>query len=104
MDQALRKKEIKNYCNMLSIVNESIDELLFVCDLTEDFFYLVKEIDEAYSRHLPLNTGIHLQQLLAMIYPYDQTQITSTIDQIKKDQLDTLDMQFRFVDKKNETH
>lgn len=104
MDQALRKKKIKNYCSMLSIVNESIDELLFVCDLIEDFFYLVKEVDEAYSRHLPLNTGIHLQQLLAMIYPYDQTQITSTIDQIKKDQLDTLDMQFRFVDKKNETH
>lgn len=93
------QKEIERYLSTIRILDESMDDYLFLWDLQTDKVYYADSIYEKYPIARPENGANDVQDWIKIIYKRDLTAVRQTFKRIKEEHCKNYNVEYRIVDK-----
>lgn len=93
------QKELEQYLNTIRLLDESMDEYLFLWDLQSDRLYFADSIYEKYPIAKSSEGISRIEDWTGIIYKKDLNAVSQRLDRVRESKLKTYNMEYRVLDK-----
>ena len=92
------KRDIEKYLSVLSVLNKSTDDYLYIWDFSTNHFHYFGNIDQRYAiqQDCPYCTP---DEVSSIFYPYDLPSVMEDLGKLSRGESEIHNMEYRWLDK-----